>query len=61
MQPSNWEKQLGLVLPLELAVGQSGQTNIPSMDEMGLDASHDTRISGRGGEKFFYLTSSFIG
>jgi hypothetical protein len=27
----------------------------------GLDVSHHTRISQRGGEKFFSLTSSFIG
>jgi hypothetical protein len=30
-------------------------------DEVGLDASHHTRISQRGGEKFFSLTSFFIG
>ena len=28
---------------------------------VGLDVSHHARISQRGGEKFFYLTSSFIG
>ena len=61
MKPSSWDKQLGLALPLELAVGQSGQTNIPSKDETGLDACHHTRIFQRGGEKFFYLTSSLIG
>jgi hypothetical protein len=27
----------------------------------GLDVSHHTRISPRGGEKSFFLTSSFIG
>ncbi len=27
----------------------------------GLDVSHHTRISPRGGEKYFFLTSSFIG
>jgi hypothetical protein len=61
MKPSSWDKQLGLVLPLEHAEGQSNQTNSPSKNEVGLDASHHTRISLRGGEKFFFLTSSFIG
>ena len=28
---------------------------------MGLDVSHHARISQRGGEKLFYLTSPFIG
>jgi hypothetical protein len=39
----------------------AGQTNHPSENETGLDASHHTRISPRGGEKSFFLTSSFIG
>jgi DNA helicase HerA-like ATPase len=30
-------------------------------NEVGLDVSHHTRISQRGGEKLFLLTSSFIG
>jgi hypothetical protein len=30
-------------------------------DEVGLDASHHTRIFLRGGENLFSLTSSFIG
>ena len=66
MKPSSWDKQLGLALPLERAAGQSNQTNNPSMDKdeagdnVGLDASHHTRIFPRGGEKFFSLTSSFI-
>jgi hypothetical protein len=30
-------------------------------NEVGLDVSHHARISQRGGEKLFYLTSSFIG
>jgi hypothetical protein len=30
-------------------------------NEVGLDVSHHTRISRRGGEKLFLLTSSFIG
>ncbi len=67
MKPSSWDKQLGLVSPLESAAIQSGQTNNPSMDkdeaedEVGLDVSHHARISQRGGEKLFLLTSSFIG
>jgi hypothetical protein len=60
MKPLSWDKQLGLASPLQCATGQSGQTNNPSK-ETGLDASHYTRISPRGGEKFFLLTSSFIG
>ena len=67
MKPFSWDKQLGLVSPLKCAVIQSGQTNNPSMekdevgDEVGLDASHHTRIFLRGGENLFSLTSSFIG
>jgi hypothetical protein len=61
MKPSSWDKQLGLVSPQEPAASQSDQTNNPSKNETGLDASHHTRISPRGGEKFFLLTSSFIG
>jgi hypothetical protein len=30
-------------------------------DEVGLDVSHHARISQRGGENLFSLTSSFIG
>jgi hypothetical protein len=59
MKPSSWDKQLGLASPLESAASQSGQTNNPSKNEVGLDASHHTRIFPRGGEKFFSLTSSF--
>src|SRR3984885_14730585 len=44
---------------------QSDQTINPSKNvernEVGLDVSHHARISQRGGEKIFYLTSSFIG
>ena len=67
MKPLSWDKQLGLVSPLKSAASQSGQTNNPSMDkdepedEVGLDASHHTRIFLRGGENLFFLTSSFIG
>jgi len=65
MKPSSWDKQLGLALPLKSAASQSDETNNPSKNEVryevGLDVSHHTRISRRGGEKFFSLTSSFIG
>jgi hypothetical protein len=65
MKPSSWDKQLGLASPLECAAIQSNQTNNPSThevrNEVGLDVSHHTRISQRGGEKFFSLTSFFIG
>jgi len=43
---------LGLASPLESAASQSGQTNNPSEHEVGLDASHHTRVFSRGGEKF---------
>ena len=65
MKPSSWDKQLGLALPLKSAASQSDQTNNPSKNEVryevGLDVNHHTRIPQRGGEKFFSLTSSFIG
>jgi hypothetical protein len=63
MKPLRWDKQLGLASPLECAAIQSNQTNNPSMDkdEVGLDASHHTRTSQRGGEMLFFLTSSLIG
>ena len=50
MKPLSWDKQLGLALPLESAAGQSYQTNNPSKNNVGLDVSHHTRISLRGGE-----------
>jgi hypothetical protein len=65
MKPLSWDKQLGLASPLQTAAGQSNQTNNPSKNEVGvevgLDASHHTRIFLRGGENLFFLTSSFIG
>jgi hypothetical protein len=61
MKPLRWDKQLGLALPLEYAAIQSGKTKSPSNKEAGLDVSHHTRIFSRGGEKLFFLTSSFIG
>jgi|ERR1700686_3399678 len=65
MKPSSWDKQLGLVSPRENAASQSDQTNNPSKNEVrsevGLDVSHHARISQRGGEMLFFLTSPFIG
>ena len=64
MKPSSWDKQLGLTSPRENAASQSEQINLSKnevRDEVGLDVSHYARISQRGGEKFFYLTSFFIG
>jgi hypothetical protein len=61
MKPLRWDKQLGLASPLEYAAIQSGRAKIFSKEEAGLDASHGTRVSRRGAEKCFFLTSSFIG
>jgi hypothetical protein len=61
MRPSSWDKQMGLASPRESAASQSDQTNNPSKNEVGLDVSHHARISQRGGEKLFSLTSFFIG
>jgi len=61
MKPLSWDKQLELASPLESAAIQSGQTKTPSNKETGLDVSHHSRVSGRGEEKCFFLTSSFIG
>ena len=65
MKPSSWDKQLGLASPRENAASQSDQTNNPSKNEVrnevGLDVSHHARISQRGGEMLFSLTSFFIG
>ena len=64
MKPSSGDKQVGLASPRESAASHSEKTNNPSKDvvsnEVGLDVSHHTRISRRGGEKLFLLTSSFI-
>jgi len=63
MKLSSWDKQLGLVSPRESAASQSDQTNNPSKNkvrnEVGLDVSHHARISQRGGEMLFSLTSFF--
>jgi hypothetical protein len=56
---------MGLASPRENAASQSDQTTNPSKNEVrnevGLDASHHARISQRGREKLFLLTSFFIG
>jgi hypothetical protein len=63
MKPFSWDKQMGLASPRESAASQSDQTNNPSKNEVrnevGLDVSHHTHISQRGGENLFSLTSSF--
>jgi hypothetical protein len=65
MKPLSWDKQLGLASPLKSAAGQSNETKNPSkdkdevVDEMGLDASHHTRIFLRGVENLFFLDISF--
>jgi hypothetical protein len=65
MKPSSWDKQLGLASARKSAASQSDKTNNPCKNkvrnEVGLDVSHYARISQRGGEKLFYLTSYFIG
>src|ERR1017187_8152382 len=54
MKPSSWDKQLGLASPRESAASQSGQTNNPSKNEVGLDVSHHTpHLSEGRGESFF--------
>ncbi len=60
MKPSSWDKQLGLASPLESEASQSGQTNNPSEHEVGLDASHHTRVFSRGGRSFFRYPPVFI-
>jgi hypothetical protein len=63
MKPTSGDKQLGLASPRGSAASQSDETNNPSKNEVrngaGLDVSHHARISQRGGEKLFYLTSFF--
>jgi hypothetical protein len=63
MKPSSWDTQLGWASPRKDAASQSDQANNPCKndvrDEVGLDVSHYTRISQRGGEMLFFLTSSF--
>ena len=59
MKPLSWDKQLGLVSPLKCAAIQSGQTNDPSRNETGLDASHHIHVSPEGSGKYFFLDILF--
>ena len=59
MKPFSWDKQLGLVLPLERAAGQSDETNHPSKNEVGLDVSHHIHVSPEGRGKYFFLDILF--
>ena len=59
MKPLSWDKQLGLASPLKSAAIQSGQTNHPSKNEVGLDVSHQARTSPEGRGKYFFLDILF--
>ena len=59
MKPLSWDKQLGLVSPLKSAAIQSGQTNHPSKNEVGLDVSHHIHLSPEGRGKYFFLDILF--
>jgi hypothetical protein len=59
MKPSSWDKQLGMVSPLKSAAIQSGQTNHPSKNEVGLDVSHHIHLSPEGKGKYFFLDILF--
>ncbi|HLN97911.1 MAG TPA: hypothetical protein VK208_05560, partial [Pyrinomonadaceae bacterium] len=59
MKPLSWDKQLGLVSPLKCAAIQSEQTNDPSRNETGLDASHHIHVSPEGSGKYFFLDILF--
>jgi hypothetical protein len=59
MNPSSWDKQLGLASPQESATNQSGQTNNPYKNETGLDASHHIHVSREGRGKNFFLDILF--
>jgi hypothetical protein len=61
MKPSGRDHQLGLASPLNYAAIQSGKIKSPSKKEAGLDVSHHALVPARGGERIFFLTSSFIG
>jgi hypothetical protein len=59
MKPLSWDKQLGLASPLKCAAIQSGQTNHPSKNEVGLDVSHHIHLSPEGRGKYFFLDILF--
>ena len=55
MKPLSWDKQLGLVSPLEYAAIQGGKTKGPSRRDTGLDASHHIQGLPRGEAENFFL------
>jgi hypothetical protein len=59
MKPSSGDKQLGMLSPLKSAAMQSGQTNHPSQNEVGLDVSHHIHLSLEGKGKYFFLDILF--
>ena len=59
MKPLSWDKQLGLVSPLEFAASQDGKNKNLSRNETGLDASHHIRFSPEGRGKNFFLDIPF--
>jgi hypothetical protein len=59
MKPSSGDKQLGMLSPLKSAAMQSGQTNHPSKNEVGLDVSHHIHLSPEGRAKYFFLDILF--
>jgi hypothetical protein len=59
MKPSSGDNQLGMLSPLKSAAMQSGQTNHPSQNEVGLDVSHHIHLSLEGRGKYFFLDILF--
>jgi hypothetical protein len=59
MKPSSGDKQLGMLSPLKSAAMQSGQTNHPSQNEVGLDVRHHIHLSLEGRGKYFFLDILF--
>jgi hypothetical protein len=60
MKPLSRDHQLGLASPLNYAAIQS-KIKSPSKEEAGLDVSHHALVPAGGGERIFFLTSSFTG
>jgi hypothetical protein len=61
MKPFSEENQLGLASLLNYAAIQSGKTKTPLRREWAWMQVYRTKLSRRGVEKCFFLTSSFIG
>jgi hypothetical protein len=59
MKPSSWDRQPGMLSPLKSAARQSGQTNHPSQNKVGLDVSHHIHLSLEGRGKYFFLDIPF--